>query len=244
LNTPKIKPEPADDSELFIFAQVEGWKNSLDSRIFSSVSSLIHDYEMCLSRIRACHAPIKNKQKKNGVERILFCRGQEDDYDVDELYAAFQDIPAERIANLRAAIREIQWHFMEPDARRDFLENHLPELAEYHDLFADFRHGGYRVLGDLICDIDDENQSTARKKFLRDTDSAAFREMMNAYLEHPLEHNYRDTVSRKCRELLDKIVKPRLAVQYVVALGKRNLLWDLLIDHIEENACKEESHAK
>ena len=243
LNTPKIKSKPVNDSELFTFAQTDNWKDSLDSRIFSSVSFLIHNYEMCLSRIRACRAPITNKQKKNDVERILFCRGQEDNFDADELYAAFQDIPAERVANLRAAIRESQLHFMELEARRDFLEKHLPELAEYHDLFADFRHGGYRILGNLVCDIDDENQATDRKIFLRDTDATAFREMMNAFLEHPMEHNYRETVSRKCRELLDKIVKPRLAVQYVVALGKRDLLWDLLIDHIEENVCKEESHA-
>lgn len=28
---------------------------------------------------------------------------------------------------------------------------------EYYDLLSDFRHGGFRVLGDLVCDIDDEN---------------------------------------------------------------------------------------
>ena len=41
-------------------------------------------------------------------------------------------------------------------------------------------------------------------------------------------------VSKVCRKLLNKIVRPSLAVPYVVALGKRNLLWDLLPDHIEE----------
>ena len=39
----------------------------------------------------------------------------------------------------------------------------------------------------------------------------------------------------KCRELLTAIVKPALAVRYVVALGKRNLLWDLLPEYIEKN---------
>lgn len=89
----------------------------------------------------------------------------------------------ERIADLRAAIVDRKWHFMEPASRDNLLTEYLPELAAYHDLFADFRHGGYRVLGDLICDIDDENQATDRKKYLRDTDSTAFRQMMNAYLE-------------------------------------------------------------
>ena len=101
-----------------------------------------------------------------------------------------------------------------------------------------------RIFGDLICDIDDENQATDRKKYLRDTDSVAFQHMMNAYLELPLRHDYREVVASKCRELLDQVVHPKVAVQYVVALGKRDLLWDLLIDHIEENVLKEENHAE
>ena len=39
----------------------------------------------------------------------------------------------------------------------------------------------------------------------------------------------------ECRELLKGIVKLDTAVQYIVALGKRNLLWDLLPDLIEKN---------
>ena len=42
-------------------------------------------------------------------------------------------------------------------------------------------------------------------------------------------------VSRVCRKLLNKIIRPSLAVPYVVALGKRNLLWDLLPEYIEKN---------
>ena len=40
-----------------------------------------------------------------------------------------------------------------------------------------------------------------------------------------------------------KTVRPSLAVPYVVALGKRNLLWDLLPDHIEEHVL-EVDHAE
>lgn len=243
-NTPKVKPKPAKDGEFFTFAQEPDWKESLDPQILSSVSELLSDYEACLSRIRACRIPVQNKKRKNDIERILFSRGQENIFDSDELYAAFQDISEERVAEIRAAIVESKWHFMDSESRFDFLESHLPELAGYHELLADFRHGGYRILGDLICDIDDENQATDRKKYLRDTDSIAFQHMMNAYLEQPLRHNYREVVASKCRELLDRVVRPKVAVQYVVALGKRDLLWDLLIDHIEENVLKEENHAE
>ena len=34
---------------------------------------------------------------------------------------------------------------------------------------------------------------------------------------------------------MDRIIKPAATVPYVVALGKRNLLWDLLIDQIEKH---------
>ena len=243
-NTPKLKPKPAKDSELFDFAREPGWTEKLDPHILSSVSAFLSDYEACLSRIRACRVPVQNKQRKNDIERILFSRGQEDTYDSDELYAAFQDISAERIAEIRAVIADSKWHFMDGESRFDFLESYLPELENYHELFADFRYGGYRILGDLICDIDDENRSTDRKKYLRNTDSDSFHQMMNAYLEQPLRYDYREVVASKCRELLDRVVRPRLAVQYVVALGKRNLLWELLIDHIEESVLKEEPHAE
>lgn len=243
-NTPKLKPKPVRDSELFVFARERDWKESLDSQILSSVSALLSDYEACLSRIRACRVPVQNKQRRNDIERILFSRGQENIFDPDELYAAFQDISAERVTEMRTAIVESKWHFMDSESRFDFLESYLPELDNYHELFADFRHSGYRILGDLICDIDDENQATDRKKYVRDTDSVAFQHMMSAYLEQPLRHDYREVVASKCRELLDRVVRPRLAVQYVVALGKRVLLWDLLIDHIEENVLKEEPHAE
>ena len=62
--------------------------------------------------------------------------------------------------------------------------------------------------------------------------------MMEAYTQHPFAWNYRETVAEKCRELLDAIVKPKFAVLYVVALGKRKLLWELLPDQIERNAVR------
>ena len=86
------------------------------------------DYEACLSRIRTCRAPVQNKQRKNDVERILFSRRQEDTYDLDELYAVFQDTSTEQIAEIRAAIVDSKWHFMDSESRYNFLESHLPEL--------------------------------------------------------------------------------------------------------------------
>ena len=245
-NTPKIQPKPAADSELFVFAQTPDWKEQLDRATLSAVSDLLRDYEACLSRIRAGRVPVRDKRRKSDIDRILYSRGQEDLYDPDELYALFQQLEPERITALRQAVRERCWHFMDETERETFLLEHLPEAAftAYYDLLSDFRFGGFRVLGDVICDIDDENTAQDRKHLLRKADSPAFMEMMQAFIDRPFA-NYRDTAAARCRKLLDGIVRPALAVRYVVAAGKRHLLWELLIDQIEKNVLRREAdHAE
>ena len=79
------------------------------------------------------------------------------------LYAEFSKLSPGRIFSIRSELTEQLWHLMDKDTRRDFLTDFLPEYADFFDLLADFRFGGYRVLGDLICDIDDENNATERK---------------------------------------------------------------------------------
>ena len=242
-NTPKIQEKPAKDSELFAFAQKRNWKRQLDQNILSSVSALLWDYEHCLSRIRACRAPAKGQQRKTDIDRILYARGQEEVYDSDELYAFFQQLSPERIAALRKGIVEQQWHLMTEAQRETFLREWLPEGADYYDLLTDFRHGGFRLLGDLVCDMNDLATARERKQLRRPADSPVFQKMMEAYLSAPFSGNERTVVSKVCRKLLDKIVQPSLAAPYVVALGKRNLLWDLLPDHIEEHVL-EVDHAE
>ena len=52
--------------------------------------------------------------------------------------------------------------------------------------------------------------------------------MMQSYLNKSHTQSYRQAVAVVCRALMDKIIKPKKAVPYVVALGKRDLLWELL----------------
>ena len=56
--------------------------------------------------------------------------------------------------------------------------------------------------------------------------------MMQAYIEKPHAQSYRQAVAGVCRELLKEIIKPKKAVPYVVALGKRDLLWELIPDAV------------
>ncbi len=241
-HTPKIKAHPAKDSELFAFAVNDNWKDNLDADILSAVSDLISDYEAVLNRIRFCKVPIKNKNRKSGIDRILYSRGQEKIYNSDELYALFQLLSPERISAIRNAIRGERWHLMGEKEREDFLNGYLPDddFKDYYSLLCDFRFGGYKVLYDLIADIDDENAALDNKRLIRDTDSTAFAQMMQAYMDKSAAVSYREAVSVKCRELLDVIVKPTVAVQYIVALGKRNLLFDLLLDSVEKTVLKKD----
>ena len=70
---------------------------------------------------------------------------EENTYDADELYALFVNLPADRVSEIRRAIREEKRHFMTEDQRTLFLCKYLPkeEFQEYYDLFSDFRCGFY-----------------------------------------------------------------------------------------------------
>lgn len=237
-HTPKIKEKPPEDAELFTFAKRPDWKERLDKPTLDAVAALLADYEGCLTRIRGCRAPINKRRRQSDIERIFYGRGQEDDYDSETLYAVFSELEPERVTELRQAIREQAWHLMDREARLDFLRDQIPDLEDFFPLLSDFRFGGYRILGDLICDVDDENNAEKNRKLHRPRDSEAFQAMMQAYLDKPRSQSYKDAVAKVCRKRLDKIVKAHFAVFYVVALGKRRLLWDLLPDAVEENAVR------
>ena len=235
-NTPRIKAKPAKDEELFSFAaQQPDWREQLDSDKLAAVAMLLQDYDACLSRIRACRVPLKEKKRKSDVERILYARGQEDAYDPDELYALFGSLPPEKVSALRQAMQKQAWHLMDEDARERFLREWLPEFDDIYDLLTDFRFGGYRILGDIVCDMEDENTGRVKKQLFRESDSKAFTAMMRAFADKSASRSYRDAVTAKCQELLTAIVRPTLAVRYAVALGRRDLLWDLLPEYIEKN---------
>ena len=234
-HTPALKDKPAKDEELFLFARQPDWKEQLEQGILDQISALLEDYETSLTRIRAARAEIRQKRRKSDVERILYARGQEDLWDTDELYAQLGTLPPERVTELLEALRQEKWQFLDEEGRERFLMTWVPEFQSLFDFFSDFRCGGYRVLGDLLSDIAEENSAEDRKQMIRPGDSPAFGELMRAYLEKRASQNYRDAVSARCRELLEDIVKPIMAVRYVVALGKRDLLWDLLLDVLEPN---------
>lgn len=231
-HTPRLKPKPAADEELFTFARQENWKEQLEKPLLDAVAELLTEYEKCLTRIRFCRASIRKRRRQSDIERILYGRGQEELYDTETLYAAFSELEGERISELRQALQDEKWHLMDRELRLEFLHDRLSEREDFFPLLSDFRFGGYRVLGDLVCDVDDENRAQKHRQLGLPTDSATFREMMRAYRIMPGAEYYREAVAKACRRLLESIMSPKLAVPYVVALGKRKLLWELLPDMV------------
>lgn len=240
-HTPRIKAKPQPPEKLFAFAVDEHWRDTLDKGTLTLMSEIIGEYDACLARIRVSKAKIQDRPKKTDIDRILYSRGQEELYDVDELYAVFSALEAHYVRSLRLAIREQSWQWMDETERELFLQEHLPEeiVAVYSDLLCDFRQGGYRILGDLICDIDDANNATERKVLTRDGDSVLWQMMIAAYETRRADESYRDAVARGCRTYLETKIKPGAAVKYAVALGKKSFVWDVLLDKVAENALSE-----
>lgn len=241
-NTPKLKVKPAADEELFSFARKKGWKDRLDPAAMAFTTSLIDDYENALRRIRVSRLEGVDMRRRRDIERILFMRGQENAYTADELYGVLQDLSAEHVARIRRDLTALKWHLMQRSERERFLLGVIPYAmqADYMDVFADFRKGGYRVLGDIICDMDDRYRREEMKKgaIHRTTDSALMKLIMSGY-EKSMSWDYRDLAASRVREYLNRSgVSPDTALKCAVALGKRGFVFDVLLDRVEANAIK------
>lgn len=232
-HTPKPKLKKNKPGDLYTFA-VPGWEKELDADILSAVSALAQDYRHCLRRIRASRQPIQERARQGDVEKILFSRCQEDDYDTDALYALFSSLPQEQITEIYGAIREQQWHLMPEEQREDFLQKYLPgEFAAFYDLLTDFRCSGYRILGDLVCDCMDAYRQETQKNLCSEADSPTMTAMLEAYRASTTD--YKAAVAAECRKRLESIVNPKEAVKYAVAVGDKDFLWDVLYDRIYDH---------
>lgn len=234
-HTPRKVIKPAPSAELFTFARHPNWKDNLDSSLFPPIRELIDTYDRCLRRIRSHKHPIPGNSKRRDIDRILTMRDQENTYDTDSLYALFTGMDATHIKAVRDALRAEQWHFMKPEGRLSFLHEYLPEEAfrAYDGLFSDFRMGGYRVLGDIICDIDDANRLADKSKLHYKHDTPEMTAMIDAYNNRIPGTDYREAVAETCRVCIAKITPPFQAIRYAEAMDRRDFIFDVLLEEAE-----------
>ena len=239
-NTPKVTSKPTKDSELFLFASKPGWQDALSKDSIEYMKTLIEEYEEALKRVRISRIERKSMTRRSDIERILYARGQEDDFTADELYGLLGGLPPEHISSYRRELTLQKWHLMDLKQREDFLLGVLPYNAapKYTELLTDFRFGGCRVLGNILCDMDDmcrveESRSHALH---RPNDSARLRNLMT--LHENSGYNFKETLAKRCRQYINLDIKPDEAFKCAIALGKRNFAFDVLLDRIEPNAMK------
>lgn len=241
-HTPKLRELSQPDEVLFSFAQDPQWKEKLPRASLKLVEEMILEYQRCLGRIRVSMAPVREQPHRTDVERILYARGQEELVTAEELYAAFSALEPEQVTALLEQIREQEWHFLASGEREEFLREHLPaDLVDaYGGLLCDFRAGGYRILGDLLLDVERENRLETSRQLHRAGDSEQMEEMLESYENKTAQESYREAAARGCRQYLERHIQPKLAVQCAAALGKRGFLWDVLLDAVLTTARKEE----
>lgn len=233
-NTEGIELKPAKDEELFTFAAEPGWKDKIDPILMTRIEALIADYEEALRRCRFTMRSPQYMTRKTDVQRILFSRNQENIYTVEELYHCFDHVSPYNIRKMRHALTAEDWQFLPPEERinASVMYHMLGSSSRYWDLFFDFRNGGYRLLGDIICDFDDMYRSMGIRKNLLDKkgDSQDLQAMLIGLLGNP---NYKDELNRRFWYRLNppgrKVnLSYSEAAKCMVALRKRQLAIEIM----------------
>lgn len=232
--TQKALTGPVEDRQLFSFANSPEWKSRLNTDTLRRVSALIADYETALKRIQYVKHTAMDMKRKNDVYRILFARGQENDYTVDELYAAFDDLLPSQIRKARLALTELKWQFVPQTERENVIYSlfRTASVYRYCDVFCDFRNGGYRLLGDIICDFDDMYRSIGMKKNIANQkgDSEQLKKMLSGTVLN------KEKIIQNCNTIIRPIDRREKAnglnreevVMCAVALGKRQFALEVL----------------
>ena len=232
--TEKVKTSPVSDESLFVFAQSPNWKQRLDKTTLDRVASIIRDYETALQRIRYINHIPSEMKRKGDVYRILYARGQENDYSVDELYSLFENMSPQKVRKARHGLEDTRWHLTPPEERQHLLYGltDVMGLSDYLDVLCDFSHGGYRIVGDIICDLDDMHRNKGIKANITKQmcDSKDLQTMLSG-IENA--DDYKAQIIRNCINVIyppsrrgaldfDEVVK------CAIALGKRQFALEVL----------------
>ena len=236
LETRFPKPKPAESAELFAFAADPDWREKLDPKLVERMRSIIADYEEAKRRCEAYRHNRPSGNYRKDIQRILFSRDQEDEISVDDLYLHFEYISPYDIHETLNNLRESDWQFTPKEDRLMMLYALFPGMPPHcREVLCDFRCGGYRVLGDILMDLDAQyRDETIRKhKGIRKSDSQQMRDMMHGALDAP---DYRERLISNCQNVIhppflenaDKVIPDRDAVMCAELLGKRRFILEVL----------------
>ena len=231
--TEKVTTSPVSDECLFTFAQYPDWKERLDKNTLDRVASIIRDYETALQRIRYLNHIPSEMKRKSDVYRILYARGQENVYTVGELYSLFEDMSPQQIRRARHGLEENRWHLAPTEERQHLLYGltDVMGLSDYLDVLCDFSHGGYRIVGDIICDLDDMHRNKGIKTNIKQKGDSKDLQTMLSGIERA--DDYKAHIIRNCIHVICPPSRRGAldfdeVVQCAVALGKRQFALEVL----------------
>ena len=239
--TLKHEANPATDAELFTFAQSPNWQDSLDQHVLERTKAIIAAYHEAMNRNRFIRHIPKERKRQTDIERILFARGQENLYSVDELYHAFDNISPFEIRRSRFKLSETAWHLTPHSDRMVATYEIISGMIDYdyRELFCDFRHSGYRILGDIICDLDDMYRAKEIADHIKHQDDG---KDLNALLSNTNQTgDYRKTVVSNCLNLMTSHIKGaenldlNEVLKCAVALGERQFALEVMPMTVLEN---------
>ncbi len=242
-STPGIIPVPKPDEELFIFATEPDWKYKRDPAVMERMKSVIKTYEDALKRVRISRHQRTGMKRENDVERILYSRGQDDEFSAEELYALFENSIPQYIHEARRTLEDLRWHLSPPEKRKEIYWNITACLgipSRYEELFCDFRQCGFRLLGDILCDIDENNRIyDFSKGLVKHNDNHDMRTML-AGVE--TASDYRHRIKLNCLTVLQPIGHRETfdfaeAARCAVALEKRKFAIEVLGGYLAPLVC-------
>ncbi len=230
------KPRPAESAELFTFAADPDWREKVNPQLAERMRSIIADYEEAKRRCVAYRHMSPSGNYRRDIQRILFSRDQENEVSVDDLYFQFENIMPDNIQKTLGNLRESDWQFTPEEDRLLMLYALFPGMPPgYREVLCDFRCGGYRVLGDILMDLDAQYQEDEIKKHMgiRKGDSEQMKRMMSGALEAP---DYRDCLIGNCKSIMqpsfrqdgDIVIPFDYAVMCAELLGKRSFILEVL----------------
>ena len=241
--TPKLKTIPAEDAELFTFAKKKNWKDKLNANDLAFMDTLIVDYNEALTRIRRSrHLPPPKDGRRRDINRILFSRGQDEDFTADDLYAVFADLKPQEIAYRVQAMQTETWHLMNQMERLSFLRWVLPvdTPQQIIDLFADFRQHGYRLLIDVLFDLQETFLAAEKQETMlhRACDSETLCGFIEAYERTGKPDGYKELIASIARRRIHFAIGEETALKCAVALGYRSFAFEVLLDLLPQFAVK------
>ena len=109
----------------------------------------------------------------------------------------------------------------------------------YRELFCDFRCGGYRILGDIICDLDDMYRTSGISDNLIRKDDSDELQMLLIGIKH--RGDYKQILIRNCMYLFvphtkeDENLDLNEVLKCVIALGERQFALEVMPSVVLEN---------